>query len=53
VGIAEAAIHESFDPVDIVTELINRVEAALEIAKADGGNKVQVLAANMQSVAVA
>jgi diguanylate cyclase (GGDEF)-like protein len=53
VGIAEAAMHESFDPVDIVTELINRAEAALEIAKADSINRVQTLAANTQSVAVA
>lgn len=53
VGIAEAAMHESFDPVDIVTELINRAEAALEVAKADSVNKVQTLAANIQAVAVA
>ncbi len=53
VGIAEAAVQHSFDPVDIVTEVINRAEAALEIAKAEGGNKAHSLAPNLQPVAVA
>jgi diguanylate cyclase (GGDEF)-like protein len=53
VGIAEAAIQHSFDPADIVTEVINRAEAALEIAKAEGGNKAHSLAPNLQPVAVA
>ena len=53
VGIAEAAIQHSFDPVDIVTEVINRAEAALEIAKAEGGNKAHSIAPNLQPVAVA
>jgi len=52
-GIAEAAIQPSFDPVDIVTEVINRAEAALEIAKAEGGNKAHSIAPNLQPVAVA
>ena len=47
-GIAEAAIQHSFDPVDIVTEVINRVEAALEIAKAEGGNKAHSITPNPQ-----
>ena len=47
-GIAEAAIQHSFDPVDIVTEVINRVEAALEIAKAEGGNKAHSITPNLQ-----
>jgi diguanylate cyclase (GGDEF)-like protein len=48
VGIAEAVLQEKFDAVDIVTEAINRVESALEIARADGGNKAHALAANLQ-----
>ena len=52
-GIAEAAIQQSFDPVDIVTEVINRAEAALEIARADGGTKAHSLAPNLQPVVVA
>ena len=47
-GIAEAAIQHSFDPVDIVTEVINRVEGALEVAKAEGGNKAHSIAPNLQ-----
>jgi len=53
VGIAEAAIQHSFDPVDIVTEVINRAEAALEVAKAEGGNSAHSIAPNLQPVAVA
>ncbi|MFZ3213367.1 MAG: diguanylate cyclase [Terriglobales bacterium] len=53
VGIAEAAIQHSFDPVDIVTEVINRAEAALEAAKAEGGNKAHSIAPNLQPIAVA
>jgi diguanylate cyclase (GGDEF)-like protein len=53
VGIAEAAIQHSFDPVDIVTEVINRAEAALEIAKAEGGDTAHSLAPNLQPVALA
>jgi diguanylate cyclase (GGDEF)-like protein len=42
-GVAEAIIQSRFDPVDVVTEVINRVEAALEVASAEGGNRVQAL----------
>lgn len=48
VGIAEAVLQEKFDPADIVTEVINRVESALEVARAEGGNKAHSLAANLQ-----
>ena len=37
-GIAEAVSEPGFDPIDIVTELINRAEAALERALGAGGN---------------
>ncbi|HYX52758.1 MAG TPA: diguanylate cyclase, partial [Candidatus Limnocylindrales bacterium] len=47
VGIGEAVIQEKFDAVDIVTEVINRVESALEIAKkGDGNNRVRALQPN-------
>jgi len=51
VGIAEAVLQPHFDPVDIVTEVINRVESALEIARSEGGNKAHALAATFQTVA--
>jgi diguanylate cyclase (GGDEF)-like protein len=44
IGIAEAVMNPHFDPVDIVTEVINRVEAALDVAKATGGNRSHALA---------
>ncbi|HLW55724.1 MAG TPA: tetratricopeptide repeat protein [Candidatus Angelobacter sp.] len=47
-GIAEAVLQEHFDPADIVTEVINRVENALEVARSEGGNKAHSLAANLQ-----
>jgi diguanylate cyclase (GGDEF)-like protein len=48
VGIAEALLQEKFDAADIVTEVINRVESALEIARAEGGNKAHSLAPTLQ-----
>ena len=38
VGIAEAVLRGGIEPADIVTELINRVEAALETAHAEGAS---------------
>ena len=49
VGIAEAVMQQRFDPVDIVTEVINRAENALEAAKAECGNKAQSLAPVFES----
>ena len=51
-GIAEAVLQERFDAVDMVTEVINRVESALEIARAEGGNKAHSLAPVLQPNAV-
>jgi len=51
VGIAEAVLYPPFDPVDIVTEVINRVENALEVARAQGGNRAHALPATFQPVA--
>jgi diguanylate cyclase (GGDEF)-like protein len=52
-GIAEALLRKEFDPVDIVTELINRVEQALEKSLAEGLGKMVALAANLSAAAVA
>ena len=52
-GIAEAVMQARFDPVDIVTEVINRAESALEIARAEGGNKAHALAPSIEAAAVA
>src|SRR5882724_3116375 len=51
-GIAEAVLQERFDADDMVTEVINRVESALEIARAEGGNKAHSLAPVLQPNAV-
>jgi diguanylate cyclase (GGDEF)-like protein len=53
VGIAEAVLQERFDAVDMVTEVINRVESALEIARTEGGNKAHSLAPVLHPNAVA
>lgn len=45
VGIAEAVLQARFDPVDIVTEVINRAEAAMEAAKSEGSNAAKSLSA--------
>lgn len=37
-GVAEAALHGGMDPVDSVTELINRLETALETAGGQPGS---------------
>ncbi len=44
-GIAEVVIHPHFEPADIVTEAINRLEAALERAKLEGPNGAFTLTA--------
>jgi len=51
VGIAEAVTQTKFDPIDIVTEVINRAEAALEVAKAEGGGKAHSLAPQYETAA--
>src|SRR5207248_10327414 len=52
-GIAEAVLQARFEAVDIVTELINRAEAALDSARQAGGNQAKSLAANLETAAVA
>lgn len=51
VGIAEAVLQSSYDPVDIVTEVINRAEESLVKAKRDGGNIARALAPAFASAA--
>jgi diguanylate cyclase (GGDEF)-like protein len=52
-GLAEAVVRESYDPLDIVTEVINRAEQALESAVAQGPGKVVALGAALAAGAVA
>ena len=52
-GVAEAVVRQQFDPVDIVTEVINRVEHALEKSVAEGPGKSLALAAALTAAAVA
>ena len=51
VGIAEAVMHSDYDPIDIVTEVINRAESALEAAKTEGPNAAKSLAPLMAEAA--
>jgi diguanylate cyclase (GGDEF)-like protein len=52
-GLAQAVLRDSYDPVDIVTEVINRAEQALEAAAAQGAGKVVALGAALAAGAVA
>ncbi len=52
-GLAEAVVKQQFDPVDIVTEVINRAEQALDSAVVHGPEKIVALAASLTAAAVA
>ena len=52
-GLAEAVMRTTYDPVDIVTEVINRAEQALHDALSQGPGSVVSLAPNLASAAVA
>jgi diguanylate cyclase (GGDEF)-like protein len=52
-GLAEALLRGEYDPVDIVTEVINRAEQALQSANAQGVGKIVALAASFAAAAVA
>ena len=52
-GLAQAVIQQDYDPIDIVTEVINRAEHALATALAQGPGKVVALAAALAAGAVA
>ncbi|HVZ18740.1 MAG TPA: diguanylate cyclase, partial [Terriglobales bacterium] len=51
-GIAELVMQPKFNAVDIVTEAINRVEAALETAKHEGGARAHAMAAMYETSTV-
>ena len=53
VGIAEMAMMQQYDPLDIVTEVINRAESALVAAQTEGVNAAKSLAPQMEPAAVA
>ncbi|HEX3352540.1 MAG TPA: tetratricopeptide repeat protein [Terriglobales bacterium] len=52
-GIAEAVVKQQFDPVDIVTEVINRADMALETAVGQGMGRIACLAPSIAAAAVA
>ncbi len=52
-GLAEAVIRTEYDPIDVVTEVINRVEHALAQAMTHGPGKVVALAPALAAGAVA
>ena len=52
-GLAEAVMRQQYDPVDIVTEVINRAEQALAQAIAEGPGKAVCLAPSAAAGAVA
>ena len=52
-GLAEAVIRPQYDPADIVTEVVNRAEQALDTAIAQGAGKVVAQAAALTTAAVA
>jgi diguanylate cyclase (GGDEF)-like protein len=52
-GLAEAVVRGEYDPVDIVTEVINRAEQALQTAIGQGAGKIVALAASYAAAAVA
>jgi diguanylate cyclase (GGDEF)-like protein len=52
-GLAQAVIEPSYDPLDIVTEVINRVEFALATSMSQGPGRVVALGAAIAAAAVA
>ena len=52
-GLAEAVVRQQFDPVDIVTEVINRADKALDTAVAQGMGRIVSLAPSVAAAAVA
>jgi diguanylate cyclase (GGDEF)-like protein len=52
-GLAEAVVKDTYDPLDIVTEVINRAEHALATSLVQGPGKVVALGAALAAGAVA
>jgi hypothetical protein len=47
VGVAEAIMNTAFAPEDVVTEVINRAEDALRVARENSGDQTQVITPEM------
>jgi len=52
-GLAQAVVKDNYDPIDIVTEVINRAEHALATSLVQGPGKVVALGAALAAGAVA
>jgi diguanylate cyclase (GGDEF)-like protein len=52
-GLAEAVVRQQFDPVDIVTEVVNRADVALDMGIAQGMGRIVTLAPAIAAAAVA
>jgi len=52
-ALAQAVMRQHYDPVDIVTEVVNRADHALELALVQGPGKVVVQAPQLSAAAVA
>jgi hypothetical protein len=52
-GLAQAVIQQDYDPIDIVTEVINRTEHALATSLGQGPGKVVALGPALAAGAVA
>jgi diguanylate cyclase (GGDEF)-like protein len=52
-GLAEVVIRAEFDPLDVVTEVINRAEQALALSLAQGPGKIVALGPALSASAVA
>jgi diguanylate cyclase (GGDEF)-like protein len=52
-ALAQAVMRQHFDPVDIVTEVVNRADHALELAIVQGPGKIVCEAAQVAAAAVA
>lgn len=52
-GLAQAVMRQHFDPVDIVTEVVNRADHAMELAIVQGPGKIVCQAAQFAAAAVA
>src|ERR1700690_2619789 len=52
-ALAQAVMRQHFDPIDIVTEVVNRADHALELAIVQGPGKIVCEAAQVAAAAVA
>ena len=52
-ALAQAVMRQHYDPVDIVTEVVNRAEHAMELAIAQGPGKIVCQSPQFAAAAVA